>query len=46
MVLDPDVHAVEELLDLPPDDVDVVEDVELHHLGQSVEGEVGVHKPS
>jgi hypothetical protein len=39
------IHPREELLYLPPDDVDVVENVELHHLCQPVKGEIGIDKP-
>ena len=44
-MLDLDIHPREELLYLPSDDVDVVEDVELHHLCQPVKGEIGIDKP-
>ncbi len=44
-MLDLDIHPREELLYLPPDDVDVVENVELHHLRQPVKGEIGIDKP-
>jgi hypothetical protein len=44
-MLDLNIHTREELLYLPPDDVDVVENVELHHLRQPVKGEIGIDKP-
>ncbi len=44
-MLDLHIHPHEELLYLPPDDVDVVEDVKLHHLCQPVKGEIGIDKP-
>ena len=37
--------GIDDGLDLPADDVEVVPDVELHEGGQAVEGQVRVHEP-